>query len=170
VLNAVMGASRGLFQNAHDGILPKAFGWKNKHSAPSFAMVFSLVCSIAVLSLGSPLQMYVISNMGYLLALALALIGYGIFRAMRENTERPLRMPRAFGPVGLVIGIVGMLLWVVGGYYAADYVVGPGYRWLYWMGLIFVALYAPLNWWRKMEDRVGGGTAPVPVAGSGGSD
>jgi amino acid transporter len=172
VLNAVMGASRGLFQNAHDGILPKAFGWKNKHSAPSFAMVFSLGCSIAVLCLGSPLQMYVISNMGYLLALSISLIGYGIFRSMRENVERPLRMPRAFGPSALGIGIVGMLLWAVGGYYAADYVVGPGYRWLYWMGLIFVALYFPLNWWRKGEDRVSGQSAKVlkTAETGGGSD
>ena len=34
----------------------------------------------------------------------------------------------------------GLLLWAIGGYYAADYAVGPGYRWLYWIGLILLAL------------------------------
>ena len=42
VLNAIMGASRGMYQNAHDGILPRAFGWANKHKAPSFSMLVSL--------------------------------------------------------------------------------------------------------------------------------
>jgi amino acid transporter len=153
VLNAIMGASRGLYQNAHDGILPRAFGWTNKHHAPSFSMLLSLVCSILVLFVGSPLQIYIFSNMGYLFALMVALIGYGIFRAMRDDTERELRMPRAFGPIGLVIGIMGLFLWAIGGYYAADYAVGAGYRWLYWIGLILLALYFPLNWWRQLEDR-----------------
>jgi hypothetical protein len=49
-------------------------------------------------------------------------------------------------------------------------VVGPGYRWLYWMGLIFVALYVPLNWWRKMEDRVAGRGEAALDTSSGGSN
>ena len=166
VLNAVMGASRGLYQNAHDGILPKAFGWVNKHGAPSFAMGFSFVFSVGVLALGSPLQIFVFSNMGYLFAVALSLIGYGIFRATRDATERPLRMPAWMGPVGLTIGIVFAALWIVGGYFAADYAVGTGYRWLYWIGLILLALYFPLNLWRRMEDKSTGGVdAPqVPTS------
>jgi len=168
VLNAIMGASRGMYQNAHDGILPRAFGWANKHKAPSFSMLVSLVSSIAVLTLGSPLQIYVFSNMGYLFALAVSLVGYGIFRSMREDTPRELKMPRSFGPLGLLVGIVGLLLWAVGGYYAADYAVGPGYRWLYWVGLILVALYFPLYWWRMLEDRSAGSAEFVVEPTSGG--
>ena len=163
VLNAIMGASRGLYQNAQDGILPKAFGWVNKHKAPSFAMLVSLGCSIAVLTVGSPLQIYVFSNMGYLFALAVSLIGYGIFRSMREDTPRPLKMPRAFGPIALALGVAGLLLWAIGGYYAADYAVGPGYRWLYWIGLLLLVLYFPLYGWRMLEDRTAaakGGSEP----------
>jgi amino acid transporter len=156
VLNAVMGAARGLYQNAHDGILPKAFGWVNKHGAPSFAMLFSLAFSIAVLCLGSPLQIYVFSNMGYLFAVAVSLVGYGIFRSMRNDVERPLVMPVWMGPLGLIVGVGFLLLWAIGGYYAADYAVGTGYRWLYWVGLVLLALYFPLNWWRQLEDRSAG--------------
>ena len=162
-----MGASRGMYQNAHDGILPRAFGWANKHKAPSFSMLVSLVCSILVLTVGSPLQIYVFSNMGYLFALAVSLVGYGMFRSMREDTPRELRMPRAFGPLGLIVGVIGLLLWAIGGYYAADYAVGPGYRWLYWIGLILLALYFPLYWWRMLEDRNLGTPDPAvePTAG-----
>ena len=168
VLNSVMGASRGLYQNAHDGILPRIFGSVNSHGAPSFAMLFSLGFSFAVLCLGSPLQIYVFSNMGYLFAVAISLVGYGIFRARRNSVERPLVMPAFMGPAGLIVGIGFLLLWLVGGYYAADYAVGEGYRWLYWIGLILLALYFPLNMLRGVEDRgrtrTGdtGATAPSP--------
>jgi amino acid transporter len=169
VLNAVMGASRGLYQNSHDGILPKAFGWSNSHHAPSFAMLFSLFFSIGVLCLGSPLQIYVFSNMGYLFAVAVSLIGYGIFRATRNDEPRPLVMPVWMGPLGLILGIGLLLLWAIGGYFAADYAVGTGYRWLYWIGLILLALYFPLYWFRRLEDRAGGGSTPAQATDSGGS-
>jgi amino acid transporter len=158
VLNALMGASRGLYQNAHDGILPKAFGWVNKHGAPSFAMLFSLVFSVGILCIGQILQIYIFSNMGYLFALALSLIGYGIFRSTRDGLERELRMPAWMGPVGLILGIAFLFLWAVGGWYATQYAVGAGYDWhglpsLFLIGLILLLLYFPLNWWRRMEDR-----------------
>ena len=158
VLNAVMGASRGLYQNAHDGILPKAFGWTNSHGAPSFAMLFSLIFSIGVLCIGQILQIYIFSNMGYLFAVALSLVGYGIFRSTRDSVERPLRMPAWMGPVALVTGILFLLLWLVGGWYATQYAVGTGYDWnglptLFFGGLFLLLLYFPLTWWRGMEDR-----------------
>jgi len=166
VLNAIMGCSRGLFQNAHDGILPKAFSWVNSHHVPSFAMLFSLAFSIGTLCLGSPLQIYVFSNMGYLFAVAMSLVGYGIFRATRDDYPRPIVWPKWLGPFGLLVGIFFLLLWAIGGYFAADYAVGSGYRWLYWVGLILLTLYFPLYYWRKLEDRSGGGEARVPVTGS----
>ena len=49
--------------------------------------------------------------------------------------------------------MLGLILWIVGGYYAADYAVGSGYRWLFWVGLILLALYVPLHLWRRLEDK-----------------
>lgn len=166
VLNALMGASRGLYQNAHDGILPRFLGRVNRHNAPSTAMLASLVMSIVVLTVGSPLQIYIFSNMGYLLALALSLVGYGVFRSRRNDFERPLRMPSFFGPLAYVIGFGWLALWLVGGYVAADYAVGPGFRWLYWVGLILVALYLPLHLWRRLEDKRVGIEEVRPAAAS----
>ncbi len=163
VLNALMGASRGLWQNAHDGIMPRAFGRTNVHGSPSAAVILSLVASLLVLLVGSPLQIYIFSNMGYLFALAIALIGYGIFRSKGLMADRPLRMPAWMGPLAIVIGVAELLLWAVGGYYAADYAVGAGFRWLFWVGLILLALYVPLYLWRQAEDRRSGSMSGAPA-------
>jgi amino acid transporter len=165
VLNAIMGASRGLWQNAHDGILPRWFGKTNRHGSPSTAMLLSLILSIIVLMVGSALQIYIFSNMGYLFALSVSMIGYGIFRARRGDMERPLKMPAWMGPAAILLGALGLLLWVVGGYYAADYAVGAGFRWLYWVGLLLLALYAPLVFWRRVEDRSKGTSEYSRAAG-----
>lgn len=160
VLNALIGASRGLWQNSIDGVLPKTFGKTNKHGSPSTAIVLSLVASLLVLMVGSPLQIYVFSNMGYLFALSVSLIGYGIFRWKRNDFPRPVRMPGIFGPVAIIFGVLGLILWIVGGYYAADYTVGAGFRWLFWVGLILLALYVPLHLWRRLEDKKAGTPTP----------
>ena len=153
VLNALIGASRGLWQNSIDGVLPKIFSKTNKHGSPSTAIILSLVASLLVLLVGSPLQIYVFSNMGYLFALAVAMIGFGVFRWKRNDFPRPVKMPRIMGPFAILFGVLGLILWIVGGYYAADYAVGSGYRWLFWVGLILLALYVPLHLWRRIEDK-----------------
>ena len=153
VLNALIGASRGLWQNSIDGVLPKIFSKTNKHGSPSTAIILSLVASLLVLLVGSPLQIYVFSNMGYLFALAVAMIGFGVFRWKRNDFPRPVKMPRIMGPFAILFGVLGLILWLVGGYYAADYAVGEGYRWLFWVGLILLALYVPLHLWRRLEDK-----------------
>jgi amino acid transporter len=153
VLNALIGASRGLLQNSIDGVLPKIFSKTNKHGSPSTAIILSLVASLLVLLVGSPLQIYVFSNMGYLFALAVAMIGFGVFRWKRNDFPRPVKMPRIMGPFAILFGVLGLILWLVGGYYAADYAVGSGYRWLFWVGLILLALYVPLHLWRRVEDK-----------------
>jgi amino acid transporter len=158
VLNAVMGCSRGLYQNAHDGLLPRFFGKTNRHSVPSTAMLFSLVCSIGLLLIGSPLEIYIFSNMGYLFAVALSLVGYAVYRRSKADPDRPLKMPGWMWPVALVIGVVFLFLWVVGGYFAADYAVGAGHRGLYWFGLLLLALWFPLYAWRRFEDKRSGTT------------
>ena len=163
VLNALIGASRGLWQNSIDGVLPKIFSKTNKHGSPSTAIILSLVASLLVLLVGSPLQIYVFSNMGYLFALAVAMIGFGVFRWKRNDFPRPVKMPRIMGPFAILFGVLGLILWIVGGYYAADYAVGSGYRWLFWVGLILLALYVPLHLWRRVEDKRDHTTTPHHV-------
>ncbi len=149
-----MGCARGLYQNAHDGILPRWFGHSNRHGTPDYSMIFNLVCSLVLLFVGSPLEIYIFSNMGYLFACAIAMIGYGIWR--REgygHVKRPVKMPGWVPPLALFVGVILMGDWLVGGFYASDYAVGAGRRELFLIGLLLLLLYIPLYYWRQLEDR-----------------
>jgi len=153
VINAIAGCARGLWQNSHDGVLPRWFGHVNRHGVPDWAMIFNVICSILVLLIGSPLQIYVFSNMGYLFALAIALIGYSIYRIKRPELERPVRMANWMSPLAMILGIGLLVIWAIGGYLSPKYAVGTNQQWLWYAGLVLLALYAPLYWWRMAEDK-----------------
>ncbi len=160
VLNAVMGCARGLYQNAHDGILPRWFGHTNRNGSPGNAMYFNLGCSIVLLLSGTPLEIFVFSNMGYLFACALALIGYWLYSVKRPDVDRPVRMPKWMAPVALVVGVFFLFCWLYGGFYSADFVLADtSKRYLFWLGLGLLALWFPLYAWRMYEDRRRGSTS-----------
>ncbi len=166
VLNALMGCGRSLYQVAHDGLLPRFFQHTNSHGVPDFAMAFNLVCSIAVVFFGSPLEIYIFSNMGYLLALALALVGYFLYRQWHPNEPRPVRMPGWLRFVALALGAFFLFVWGYGGYHASDVVLAPGKRWLFFLGLGVLLLYLPLYAYRRyVEDRRQGRTHGSPNSG-----
>src|SRR4029077_19591033 len=155
VLNAIMGCGRSLFQASEDGQLPRWFQKKNRHGVPGNAMAFNLVCSAILVLLGSPLRIYIISNGGYLLSCSLALAGYFVYRQLRPDTPRPFRLPTFCKWIALVIFVAWMAIYFFGGWNSPKIVLadphqGPG---LYLLGLLIVALYAPLYWWRAWQDR-----------------
>jgi len=164
-LNAIMGCGRSLYQVAHDGVIPKFFQHTNRHGVPDFAMFFNLVASIIVVFLGSPLEIYIFSNMGYLLAVALALIGYFLYRQRYPGLKRPVRMPGFMRYFALAIGVFFLFVWAYGGYYSSDIAVGPGKHWLFFWGLGICFLYLPLHAYRRfVEDRRSTrGELPGPV-------
>jgi amino acid transporter len=153
VLNAVMGCARGLFQNSRDGILPRFFGRVNRHGVPSVAMGFNLVCSLILLLIGNPLDIYIFSNVGYLFAVSLALIGYWLYRTKQPEASRPFRLGGWAAPLALVIGVFFLFTWAYGGYFASDYQVAADKRILFFIGLFLLALWFPLYWWRGAENK-----------------
>jgi amino acid transporter len=174
VLNAIMGVGRSLYQAAEDGQLPRWFEHKNRHGVPDYAMAFNVVCSAILVLLGSPLRIYIISNGGYLLSCSLALAGYFVYRQLRPDTPRPFRLPTFAKWIALAIFFVWMAIYFFGGWNSpkiilADPHQGPG---LYLLGLLIVALYAPLYWWRAWQDRrlAAAGRLPVQVAEAPASD
>ena len=153
IFNSVMGCARGLFQNSRDGILPRFFGRVNRHGVPSVAMGFNLVCSLILLLIGNPLDIYIFSNMGYLFAVAMSLVGYWLYRTKQGEAERPFKLGSWAAPLALVIGLAFLFVWVYGGYFASDYQVGADKRILFWIGLFLLALWFPLYWWREAENK-----------------
>ncbi|MDQ3104001.1 MAG: APC family permease [Actinomycetota bacterium] len=164
VLNAIMGVGRSLYQVAEDGLLPRWFQHLNRHGVPDHAMTFNVVCSAIVVLFGSPLRIYVFSNMGYLLACALALGGYFLHRHLRPDVARPVRMHGALRWVALAIFVFFMFVWAYGGWHAPKLVVGPEEgSFLFFLGLAVIAAYLPLYLWRRESDRRAGQVEAAPA-------
>ena len=165
VLHALMGCARSLYQVAHDGLLPTFLQHTNRHGVPDSAMAFNLVCSIVVVFFGSPLEIYIFSNMGYLLSVCLTLFGYFLYRQRHPTVPRPVRMPGFLRFIALGLAVFFLCVWMYGGYYASDVTVAAGKRWLFFLGLGIILLYLLLYAYRRyVEDPRGkGAVVTLPV-------
>jgi amino acid transporter len=154
VLNAIMGVGRSLFQASEDALLPRWFMHKNRHHVPDRAMAFNVVCAIVVALFGSPVRIYIFSNVGYLVAVIPALVGYFVMRQYQKERISPFRLPGAFRWVALLVAGFMAFTFVLGGWNSPEIVVGPGTsHFLFILGGIIVLAYVPLYWWRKLSDR-----------------
>jgi amino acid transporter len=175
VLNAIMGVARSLFQASEDRLLPRFFMHKNKHHVPDRAMVFNVVCSMLVGLFGSPVRIYIFSNVGYIVAVAASLFGYFLMRQMQPERISPFRLPAFFRWIALTCALFLTFDYFVGGWNSPNIVVGPGEgHFLFLMGIVIVAAYVPLYWWRTISDRRRGiadvDELPVVVGSPGGID
>jgi amino acid transporter len=154
VLNAIMGVGRSLYQASEDGVLPRWFGRTNRHGVPARAMGFNVIVSAIVVLFGSPARIYIFSNAGYLFACAFAMFGYFIYRQMRPDEPRPYKLWGFMRWVALAIFLFWCVVYFYGGWNASPIVVGPGNGpILFILGLVIMALYFPLAWWRKTSDK-----------------
>jgi amino acid transporter len=157
VLNAIMGVGRSLYQASEDRLLPKFFTHQNSHHAPDRAMLFNLVCALLVGLLGSPVRIYIFSNVGYLFAIVVALFGYFFVRQFRKDLRSPFRLPGVFRWIALAMGAFLTFVYIAGGWGSPDIVVGSGQGpLLFILGLVVVGAYVPLYLWRRRTDRLDG--------------
>ena len=91
-------------------------------------------------------------GLGSLMSVCLALFGYFLHRQLHQDVPRPERMPSFLRYVALGIGVVILFVWIYGGYYTSDLAVGPGKRWLFFLGLGIILLYRPLYAYRRYEE------------------
>ena len=92
-LNAITGTARSLHQMSTDGQFPRFFQHVNHHGVPNRAMLFNVVASILVVFAGGAVQIYTLSNVGYLASFIPVLVGYFLLRKMRPNLRRPFKLP-----------------------------------------------------------------------------
>jgi amino acid transporter len=166
MLNAIMGCSRSLFQTAEDGLLPRWFSHLNVHGAPDRAMGFTAACSIIVVLFGSPLRIYIFSNVGYLFAIALVFYAYFLHRKSNPDMHRPMRLPDGMHWLALAFGIFLTVLWVYGGWNSPAIVVGAKDPMLFILGLVAIGLYVPMHIWRLLSDRRLGGRVVIDLTDS----
>ncbi|MBO0728633.1 MAG: APC family permease [Acidimicrobiaceae bacterium] len=170
VLNAIMGVGRSLFQASEDALIPRWFMHKNRHNVPDRAMAFNVAAAIIVALFGSPVRIYIFSNVGYLVAVIAALAGYFMMRHFQPERLSPFRLPAGFKWVALAAAVFLTFTFVLGGWNSPGVVVGPGTsHFLFLLGIIIVLAYVPLYAWRTMSDRRRGLAATVhePIASPG---
>ena len=122
------------------------------------------------------MRIYIFSNVGYIVAVAASLYGYFLLRQWQPSRVSPFRMPYFFRWIALACALFLTFDYFVGGWNSPNIVVGPGTgHLLYILGLIVVAAYFPLYYWRKITDRRRGiapleDELPVVVGSPGGID
>jgi len=110
-------------------------------------------------------RIYIFSNAGYLFACAMSLAGYFVYRQLRPETERPFRLPSWVRWAALAIFLFWAVVYFYGGWNAPNIVVAPNSGpVLFILGLVIMALYLPLFYWRKRSDARLGLPAPNAVA------
>lgn len=150
-LNSLMGCSRGLYQIAIDGQLPRWWRHLNKHGVPDHAMYTNVGMSVLGVLMGGATAIYAFSNVGYLGSFVPVLIGFYILRKYYPDARRPFRLPEFSKYVALTVAIMFFGIWLVGGIlYAA--IGGQGIY--YFIGWVVALLYLPLYWYRtRVEDK-----------------
>ncbi len=165
-LNAITGTARSLHQMSTDGQFPKFFQRTNHHGVPHRAMLFNVAASILVVFAGGAVQIYTLSNVGYLASFLPVLVGYFLLRKHRPNVRRPFRLPGFMKYVALAIALLYAVIYFYGGpVYASCKCNAAGTTTLpyYFIGWGVLLLYLPLYYWRKrIEDRREAPPEPVP--------
>ena len=169
-LNAITGTARSLHQMSTDGQFPRFFQRVNHHGVPHRAMLFNVAASILVVFAGGAVQIYTLSNVGYLASFLPVLVGYFILRRDRPDVRRPFRLPEWMKFVALAVAAIYAVIYFYGGpVYASCGCNAAGTTTLpyYFIGWGVLALYLPLYWYRKrVEDKrdVAAQTASEPPA------
>ena len=120
-------------------------------------MGFNVVCMIAVVFAGGAVQIYTLSNVGYLVSFVPVLVAYFLLRKDRPEMHRPVRLPEFFKYIALLLAAVYFIIWIYGGPVEASLpnaFLGNGDTKIYFLiGWIILLSYLPLYWYRKkVED------------------
>jgi amino acid transporter len=169
-LNAITGTARSLHQMSTDGQFPRFFQRVNPHGVPHRAMIFNVVCSILVVFAGGAVQIYTLSNVGYLASFLPVLVGYYLLRKHRPNVRRPFRLPEWMKYLALAIALLYAVIYFYGGpVYASCACNAAGTKTLpyYFIGWGVLLAYLPLYWYRKRyeDKRDAAAVQTAPAAG-----
>lgn len=115
-VNASMAdGSRALYGAAVDGLVPRQFEKLNRHQVPARAIVVAVIMNILlVLFVSNPISILVAANIGYLLAILLAVSGFLLLRLDRAHAPRSFKLGRWAVPLAIVLTVYGAAVLVVG--------------------------------------------------------
>jgi len=150
-LNAIMGCARSLYQMSLDGQCPRILGHVNRHNVPDVSMGLNTVLNIVLILFGAPAVIYVFSNVGYVGSFVPVMFGYYYLRKWKPDLERPFRLPEWMKYIAFFMGVLYFVVWAFGIPSCAikGCVAGGLPAWI--LGLVVVAVYFPLYWWRRRD-------------------
>ncbi len=157
-LNAIMGCARSLYMMSLDGQGPRILGHVNKHNVPDVSMAMNVFFNILLIFAGTPLSIYVLSNVGYVGSFVPVLLGYYFLRKWRPEIHRPYKLPEWMKYAAVGLAALYFFVWAVGIPACAIKKCQPGGLKMFVIGVVVVLLYFPLYQWRMMEDRRHGTT------------
>ncbi|MFD6061224.1 APC family permease [Rhodococcus wratislaviensis] len=137
----------------------------NSRGVPSRALWATMVVNLGILVfVGNPVAILIASNLGYILAITLAVIAFMLLRKDRPHWPRPIRLPTVWIPIAVVVAAFNLLILVVGALNPGLSYVGSFKEVFLGLGLILIGVVlfmyrklvqdrTPLAWREMPEDQ-----------------
>lgn len=108
-------AGRALYGIASEGMSIRQFDQLNRNGVPSRALWATMAVNLVVLVLvGNSVAILIASNLGYIVAITLAVIAFLLLRKDRPHWPRPIRLSRIWIPVAFVVAGFNAFILIVG--------------------------------------------------------
>ncbi|MGQ4596410.1 amino acid permease [Nocardia sp. R6R-6] len=108
-------ASRALYGLSADKMSIKQLDQLNSRGVPSRALWATMIVNLGILLfVGKSVAILIASNLGYLLAITLAVIAFVLLRKDRPDWPRPIRLPRVWIPIAVAVAAFNAVILVVG--------------------------------------------------------
>jgi amino acid transporter len=150
---ATADGSRALYGIAGDGMTVKQLFHLNRFHVPARAMTIDMLINIClVLFVGNVLAIYVVGNLGYILAHVFALSAFVLLRKDRPDWPRPIKLPSFWVPIAITLAAVNLFLTVMGVWYTEKIGYGGTKEILYGVGVLLISILLYL-FRRIVQDR-----------------
>ncbi len=115
-VNASMAdGSRALYGAAIDGLVPRQLETLNRRQVPARAIIAAVVMNVLlIVFVSNPISILAAANIGYLLAILLAVSGFLLLRKDRPDAPRTFRLGRWAVPLAIVLSVYGAAVLLVG--------------------------------------------------------
>ncbi len=138
---ATADGSRALYGIARDDMTVKQLYHLNRFHVPARAMTVDMLINLAlVFFVGNVLAIYVVGNLGYILAHVFALSAFVLLRRDRPDWPRPINLGRVWVPIAIALACVNLFFTVIGVWYTEKIGYGGTKEVLYGVGVLCISI------------------------------